>query len=210
MIRRTATLFAALALSAALLTPTQAQSTQTQSTTTQTTPVPFSRSVTSVAPATHRKPKYGIGPTIGTYLPTDSKTRDRFGSSWFSLGLGFGPISGVPKGGALGLDLNVQYQKHDDNHIFLAPVGVGYRVGLGHDPAARTAPYAGISGDVVFADVRSVRDNVHSGFRTGGGGAALLGVNFGNSGNIEARYQALGKIKTFNFSGLSLSAGYRF
>lgn len=154
--------------------------------------------------------RFRIGPSVGVYLPTDSKTRQRFGSSWVSLGLGFGPFDVIKASGQLGFDLNLQYQKHDDNHAFLLPVGLGYRIALTKDQTARAIPYAGITGDIVFADVRSVADNVHSGFREGAGASALIGVNIGTNTNLEARYQFISRIKSFDFSGLSLTAGYRF
>lgn len=154
--------------------------------------------------------RFRIGPSVGVYLPTDSKTRDRFGSSWISLGLGFGPFDVIKAQGQLGFDLNLQYQKHDDNHVFLLPVGLGYRIALTKDAEARAIPYAGVTGDLVFADVRSVADDVHSGFRTGAGASALIGINFGTNTNLEARYQFISRIKSFDFSGLSLTAGYRF
>lgn len=154
--------------------------------------------------------RFRIGPSVGVYLPTDSKTRDRFGSSWVSVGLGFGPFDVIKAQGQLGFDLNLQYQKHDDNHAFLLPVGLGYRIALTKDTEARAIPYAGVTGDIVFADVRSVADNVHSGFREGAGASALIGVNIGTNTNLEARYQFISRIKSFDFSGLSLTAGYRF
>lgn len=154
--------------------------------------------------------RFRIGPSVGVYLPTDSKVRDRFGSSWVSVGLGFGAFDVIKAQGQLGFDLNLLYQKHDDNHAFLLPVGLGYRIALTKDPEARAIPYAGITGDAVFADVRSVADNVHSGFRTGAGASALIGVNIGTNTNLEARYQFISRIKSFDFSGLSLTAGYRF
>lgn len=172
---------------------------------------------TTVTPTPEQEPesknsrsRFRIGPSVGVYLPTDSKTRDRFGSSWVSLGLGFGPFDVIKAQGQLGFDLNLQYQKHDDNHVFLLPVGLGYRIALTKDAEARAIPYAGVTGDLVFADVRSVADNVHSGFREGAGASALLGINFGTNTNIEARYQFISRIKSFDFSGLSLTAGYRF
>lgn len=211
---RAAALAAAL-LAATALRPVQAQ-TAAPDTTAPMTPPPAATPAPVVAPSapddtpSHSSNRFRIGPEVGVYLPTDSKTRDRFGSSWFSLGLGFGQINSVKSAGQLGLDLNLQYQKHNGNRIFLLPVGLGYRIGLTKDPEAKTVPYAGVSGDLILADARSVQDNVHSGFKTGVGGSALIGVNFGDSGNIEARYQLTSRIKSFDYSGLSLSAGFRF
>ncbi len=185
------------------MTPSTPAASPTVTTTVTPTPAPAPESSSSAS-------RFRIGPSVGVYLPTDSKTRDRFGSTWVSLGLGFGPFDVIKAQGQLGFDLNLQYQKHDDNHVFLLPVGLGYRIALTKDAEARAIPYAGVTGDLVFADVRSVADNVHSGFRTGAGASALIGVNFGSNTNLEARYQFISRIKSFDFSGLSLTAGYRF
>lgn len=158
----------------------------------------------------HKSNRFHLGPEVGVYLPTNSRTRDRFGDAWLSVGLGLGSIHGVSSKGQLGFDLSLNYQQHNDNRVFLMPLGIGYRVALTQDPNAKSIPYAGVTGDVYLADVRAVPDNVHSGIHAGGGGSVLLGVNFGETGNLEARYQFVSAIQTFDFSGLSLRAGYRF
>lgn len=158
----------------------------------------------------HKSHRFHLGPEVGVYLPTNSRTRDRFGDTWLSVGLGLGSIHTVSSKGQLGFDLSINYQSHNDNQVLLIPVGLGYRVALTQDPDARTIPYAGVTGDVYLADVNSPVDNIRSGIHAGGGGSVLLGVNFGETGNLEARYQVVSKIQTFDFSGLSLRAGYRF
>lgn len=162
-------------------------------------------------PSDSSSSRFRIGPEVGVYLPTDGTVRDRFGKSWLSLGLGFGSFANVTDKGGLGFDLSLQYQKHGDNRVFLLPAGLGYRVALSQtDGSKGFVPYAGITGDVYFADIRAVQDNVHSGFHESGGGSLLLGANLGTSANVEARYQFVGRIKGYDFSGLSLTAGYRF
>lgn len=175
--------------------------------------VPMTPQISSTSDESTDKPKshrFHLGPEVGVYLPTNSRTRDRFGSTWFSLGLGLGSIASVSSKGQLGFDLSLNYQQHDDNRVLLIPVGLGYRVALTQNPEAKSVPYAGVTGDIYFADVRSPVDNVGSGIREGVGGSVLLGVNFGQTGNLEARYQFVSHIQSFDFSGLSLRAGYRF
>jgi hypothetical protein len=154
------------------------------------------------------KPRFRIGPEVGLFLPTDSTTRDRFGSSWLALGVGFGQLGTIPKNGALSLDLHFFYHKNGDNHAFLAPIGLGYVTAL--SDAETNVPYAGASADLLLADINSNQDDVHSGLRTGGGASAFLGVHLSNSAYAEARYYLIGKVKGLDFSGLSLAAGYRF
>lgn len=153
--------------------------------------------------------RFRIGPTVGLFLPTDGKTRDRFGSDWFSIGLGIGPVSGVTDKGQVGFDFNLLYQSRGGNHALVVPLGVGYRVALTKDTTAKTVPYAGVTADYYIINVKSDQDNVNGTYGAGGG-SLVLGANFGNSANLEARYQFASKVKGFDFSGLNLTAGYRF
>ncbi len=159
-------------------------------------------------PAEKKRSRFRIGPEFGLYLPTSSKARSEFGSSWLSLGLGLGDIGRVTPKGQTSFDLQILYQSRNGNHAFLAPVGVAYRTGISQS-GANTA-YVGAAADVYFADLRSGLYNVHSGIRTSGGVSVLIGENFGDSGFLEARYLFVPKIQSFDLSGLNLTAGYRF
>lgn len=173
------------------------------------TPPPPATGGNDPASSTPRKrSRFRIGPEVGVYLPTSSKARDQFGSSWLTIGLGIGSIGRVRKEGQTSFDLQVLYQSRSGNHAFLAPVGVGYRVALSQSGGATT--YVGATADIYFADIRSGDYGVHSGIRTGFGGSPLVGVTFGDSGFLEARYLVVSKIKGFDLSGLNLTAGYRF
>ncbi len=155
-----------------------------------------------------RRNRFRIGPEVGLYLPTDSKTRSEFGSSALSLGIGLGSINKISKRGNTTLDLQVIYQSRNGNHMFLAPLGIGYRKAFSQNSSTTT--YAGATLDLYFADLRSGRYNVHSGVRTAFGGSVLAGVNFSENGYFEARYLIVSRIKGFDLSGVNLTAGYRF
>jgi len=155
-----------------------------------------------------KRNRFRIGPEIGVYLPTSSKARSQFGNTWLTVGLGIGSIGRVTTAGQTSFDLQVLYQSKNGNHAFLAPVGIGYRLALSQSASA--TPYVGATADVYFADLRSGDYDVHSGIRTGFGGSALAGVNFGDSGFLEARYLVVSRIKGFDLSGLDVTAGYRF
>jgi hypothetical protein len=181
------------------------------------TPPTVSAQTATTTPAPtedHHSNRFRFGPTIGLFLPTQSKTRDRFGSSWFSIGLGLGPVSGVSNKGDIGFDINLLYQKRNDNHALLVPIGVGYRIALVNTTNAdgtkvKTVPYAGITADYYLVNMKSVPENAN-GTYSAGGGSLMLGVNFGDSANLEARYQFTSKVHDLDFSGLNLTAGYRF
>ena len=179
-----------------------------------------SGSVTSGSTQTAPPPKgphyrqFSIGPEVGLFLPTDSKTRSRFGDSWFSIGIGIGDIIPPRHGGDLSLDLNVISQAGDNRHAYLIPVGVQYRQALNRgqtvNSTSSVVPYIGVSADVVFADVRSPVDDAHSGLRTTGGGSVFIGTSLTSRAFVEARYLAVGSTEHFNLSGFDLSAGFRF
>ncbi|MBV9849816.1 MAG: hypothetical protein JO250_09110 [Armatimonadetes bacterium] len=155
-----------------------------------------------------RSNRFRIGPAVGVFLPTSGKVRDRFGDTWFSIGIGLGSINPVSTKGTLALDLNLFYHERDGNRAFFAPLGLGYRIALA--PGTNVIPYAGVSGDINFADITSNPDNVHNSFNVGVGASAFTGLNFGDTAFLEARYYALSSIKGFDLSGLNLQAGYRF
>ncbi len=155
-----------------------------------------------------KRNRFRIGPEIGVYFLTSSKARSQFGNSAISLGLGLGSIAQASTRGRLALDLQVQYQTRSGNHMFLAPLGIAYRRAL--NQGGPNVAYVGATVDLDFVDIRSGDYNVHSGVRTAFGASPLIGVSFGDSGFLEARYLYVSRIKGFDLSGLNLSAGYRF
>jgi len=159
-------------------------------------------------PASKKSNRFRIGPELGVYFLTSSKARSQFGNSAISLGLGLGSIAQASTRGRLALDLQVQYQTRSGNHLFLAPLGVAYRKAL--NQGGPNVAYVGATVDLDFVDIRSADYNVHSGVRTAFGASPLIGVSFGDSGFLEARYLYVSRIKGFDLSGLNLSAGYRF
>ncbi len=172
-----------------------------------TTTTPAQDTTPTPAPP-RKKSRFRIGPEIGVYLPTAGKARDQFGSAWPSLGIGIGNINAISAKGQVAFDGQILYQKKGDNHAFLAPIGIGYLQALSQN--GPNVVFYGITGDLCLADLRSGDYNVHSGLRAGVGGSGLLGVNFGDSGYLEARYLFVSRIKSFDLSGLNLTAGYRF
>ena len=157
--------------------------------------------------AKHRS-RFRIGPEVGVFFLTSGKARSQFGNSSVSLGLGLGSIAQASTQGRLALDLQVQYQKRNGNHLFLAPLGVAYRKAL--NSGGPNVAYVGVTADLDFVDIRSGDYNVHSGVRTAFGASPLIGVSFGDSGFLEARYLYVSRVKGFDLSGLNVSAGYRF
>jgi hypothetical protein len=158
-----------------------------------------------------RRLRFGVN--VGTFFPSSGKTRNRFGSSWLNFGIGVGSVRRATSRGRFAVDFSLfSRQGDDDNRAFFAPIGVEYRRALlsRSTETDKLIPYAGASANVVFADIRSDQDNVHSGFRTTVGGSIFVGTTVGESGFIQAKYLGIGKIKGFDLSGMSLTAGVRF
>jgi len=176
----------------------------------QSTPPP---STPPAEPEHHRK-RLVFGINAGLFMPTDSKTRDRFGSTWWSAGIGIGAIPRVTGHGSWNLDLRTQYQKGDgDAHVFVGNLGLEYRrrFDTSADGGKKDyTPFYGLSADAVFADVKSPLDKVSGGFRVVPGASAFIGTNIGRQEFVTLRYDAIADVKSFNFSGVELSAGVRF
>lgn len=173
----------------------------------------------SPAPAgSNSKKKHGIQiPKIGidldAFLPSSGKTRSRFGNDWGGIGIGIGRPDRPSGTGRISFEFSSEYKKSGDHHAFVAPIGVSYRRAFSADAltnGSKFIPYYGVSADLVAADLRSVEDNVHSGFRLAAGGSALVGTTIGASGFAEAKYLAVSKVKGFDLSGIKLSVGVRF
>ena len=161
---------------------------------------------------TPRPRRFGFGPEIGFYIPTSDRTRAAFGSTWVNYGLGFRPIGLASKKGLLGFDLNIISTRGSGRRAFLAPVSLIYKraIGGGNRPGEGVTPYIGAAAGVLIADLRSDNFGVSSGFRSGFGGSAILGITYQTRAYVEARYQLYSKIKGYDLSGLNIATGIRF
>ena len=76
----------------------------------------------------------------------------------------------------------------------------------------KVVPYAGLSADIYIANIQSARNgfDIKSGLRSGFGGTAFAGLNFGRIAYLQARYNAVTKLSGLDLSGLSLTTGVRF
>jgi len=158
------------------------------------------------------KGRFVLGPEIGIYIPTDARTRAAFGDTWVDYGIGFRPIQLVTRHGAAGLDFNIISTDGTGRKAFLIPVTLIYKQAFGSsdEPGKGLTPYFGVSAGLLLADLRSDNYNVHSGFRAGYGGTALIGVTYKQKAYLEARYEEFSKIKGFDLSGLNIATGFRF
>jgi len=162
------------------------------------------------SPKPHHKKHFVFGVNGGLYIPTDSKTRDRFGSSGFSIGPGFGAVRRVKNKGITSLSLSFISMEKGDNKFYMLPIGLQYARPLGWHKDAKLHPYYGLSLNAVPAKIRSRPDNVDTGIKLGYGGSAFVGTTIGRHAFVEGRYLLISKIDTFDLSGFDVSVGYRF
>ena len=159
-------------------------------------------------PGEHKSSRIRFGPELGAYLPTNSRTRSTFGSTWVNVGLGIGGIPRARAGGRVEFDLGLYGTSKRDRAILVAPIGVSYRRALG--TGINGGPYAGASADLFLTQLRSDSEGIRSRIRGTGGGSVFLGTTFEERAYVQARYFLLGKIRGYDLSGLNLSTGYRF
>jgi hypothetical protein len=162
------------------------------------------------APEPQRRPRFYIGPELGVYFPTDSKTKDAFGSTIFNYGIGLGAVGRASDKGAFGVDFRIITGRGSNGRMFLAPLGIQYARALG-DPTSQTnIPYVGASANLFLTHLDSDKYGVNGKLRFAGGGSVFLGVTFSERGYIQARYYGVSKVAGFNLSGFGISTGYRF
>lgn len=177
-------------------------------------------------PAPKPRPHLYLGPDIGVFIPTSGRTRNAFGGSWFDFGLGLGPIAHLSENGRFAPDLHFITQAANGNRMFFGLVGVEYRRpfgvrfphpeqqgGGGAEPVLHRpdwVPYVGASADLMVGQLRDVSVGEHSVVHSGGSGSLFIGINFRDHAFFEARYREDTVIETFDLSGFSLNAGYRF
>ena len=175
----------------------------------EVTPAPAPANVDTSTPGQKPAPiHFKIGVDYTLYLPTDEHTRDRFGSSWSSISLGLGGVGETGKRAHFATEMNLIYQSKGDNHVFLAPIGLTYRIHQG--PQGGVRPYTGASLGVLVVSLHSAQDNVSSGLTSGVYGSLYAGVTFKDNYFVEARYYAASKVSSFDLSGTDISAGIRF
>ena len=161
----------------------------------------------------HRTEVPKVGFDVSIFVPSDGKARGRFGGTWATIGIALGRPDRPSGAGRLEADFDVTQTSSRRHHAFIAPLGVRYRRAFrpGDVMSGRPlVPYYGAAADFVVLDLRSPEDDVHSRFRFGYGGSAVVGTTVGASGFVEAKYQAVGRVKGFDLSGASFTVGVRF
>lgn len=164
----------------------------------------------SLQPEPQKKPRHWIiMPAIGTYLPTSSKTKDRFGSSWPNIGfvMGMGVQDRIYD--KLAIHIDGITRKSGDNHAYMFPLGVIYTT-RSISPKPFSTWFGG-SADVYIMNIRSIEDSVDTGWKMSGvGGSVFAGVDISNHVSIKASYLVTPKTEGLDLSGTNLIATIAF
>jgi hypothetical protein len=166
---------------------------------------------TEPTPTPQKKRRFQLGPEFGVFQLLDSRTKNRFGGTKWSIGLGFTPIGRPTSKGQLSPDFRLMSFKRGNNKALWAPIGAKYTKSLVAEPeTARYVPYAGAALGVVPARIKAPDDGVDENFKVGFGGSVFVGSLIGPKAYVELRLFGTTRIAGYNFSGVGLGGGFRF
>lgn len=156
-----------------------------------------------------RLPRFGVNG--GVFFPSNSKTRDVFGSRFTSIGPGFGETQVYKR--RLTPDLDFLREKRGDNRATIIFAGAKILAPIGRpllsERTAGFAPYAGFGLNLTYANIDAPSVGVKDkGF--GVGASAIIGASFRGRFFTEGRYRIATSAAHFNFSGTQLVLGVRF
>lgn len=151
-----------------------------------------------------RKGRLVLVPAFNMYYPSDSKTQDRFGSSWPSIGLSVAWRDKNTDPKKIELRLDGMGRSGDKVKALVFPLGIGISQRLSSSDNLVT--YAGVSANVYFGKVVSELDGVNTGWKIKAGPGAFIGANIGSRFNIQASYYGVPSLGGFGLSGFNLSA----
>lgn len=173
-------------------------------------PLPVLGALLLAAPAqAQRLPQIGIDG--GLFFPSSSKTKQVFGSSFKSIGPGFGSTQVTRR--RIYPDFDLLREEKSDNKATVIFAGARWLVPLGRplvsEKTTGFAPYGGFGLNLAYADIDAPSVGVDdNGF--GVGASAAIGASFGERFFGEARYRLATKTADFNFSGTQVVLGVRF
>jgi hypothetical protein len=160
------------------------------------------------------KKLFFLSPTAGGYFPTDSKTRDAFGSAWWGVGVALNMETLFDGGGgfdAAGLSFTpyfgLYHGDRDDNDAWILPLGIQARWNLSAQGSVR--PYAGIGIAGYGIKFEDRPAGVDTGWKGAFGGRFMLGMDISRWFNVEAAYNVISEVKDYNLSGFSIQGKFK-
>jgi hypothetical protein len=170
--------------------------------------------------------RYGV--TGFSYLPTNSRTRDAFGSSWgFIFPTGVLPLPFISpiataadekKGSRFDIGSQTMFNRSDsDNKIFLLTIDLEYKIRfddqfelIGDElKLKKFVPYAGLSISPIYSDISAKSFGVQS-KQLGLGASVFAGATLSNRWEVSARYIYAPAIQGFNLNGFNISISTHF
>lgn len=156
------------------------------------------------SPKPKEKRRLVLMPSFNSFSPSDSKTQNRFGSSWPSIGFALAYKTQNMDPRRIEFRLDGIAQSSATTSAFVFPVGIGVNKIMSSSKQATT--YAGLTANLYIAKLKSLPDNVDTGWQVKPGAGALVGANIGQKLNVQASYYLIPDLGGFNLSGLNVSA----
>ncbi len=158
----------------------------------------------SAEPRGQRDGRLVLVPAFNMFYPSDSKTQERFGDSWPSIGLSVAWRERGLDPKKIELRLDGMGCSGDKVKALVFPLGMGVSQRLSSSDNFVT--YAGVSANLYISKVVSELDGVNTGWKLRFGPGAFLGANIGERFNLQASYYVVPSLGGFGLSGFNLSA----
>ncbi len=158
----------------------------------------------SQSPQPAEKRRLVLMPSFNSFSPSDSKTRDRFGSSWPSIGLALAYKTQDVNPRRIEFRLDGIAQRSDTTSAFIFPVGLGINKVLSSSKSFSS--YTGLTANLYIAKLESTPDGVDTGWQFKAGAGAIFGANVGQKLNVQASYYLIPELGGFKLSGFNVSA----
>ncbi|MDR1742171.1 MAG: hypothetical protein LBR38_10085 [Synergistaceae bacterium] len=160
------------------------------------------------APAFASEKLFIISPTAGWYMPTDSKTQNAFGRSWFQLGVSVNLSAlGLSSGrGEFKLSpyFGYYHANENGNDADIIPLGLEMRWRLPH--ADRDfSPYLGVGAALYGVRFEDRGAGVDTGWRSAVGGRIAIGADVTKWFTLQAAYNYVSDVQGYDLSGFSVT-----
>lgn len=153
---------------------------------------------------TKEKRRLVLMPSFNSFSPSDSKTQSRFGSTWRGIGLAVAYKTKNMDPRKIEFRLDGIAERSNLTSAYVFPIGFGVNKILSSSESVTT--YAGLTANLYVAKLKSVQDNVDTGWQFRAGAGALVGANLGKRVNVQACYYLIPELGGFNLSGFNVSA----
>lgn len=143
---------------------------------------------------------FGIGLRAGVTLPTDSRTKDAFGGTWFSFGIG--PANtGIQPGMSWTPDFGITTRSNGSNRLLILKATYGITQNMATE-GSNAVPYFSARAGMAYVDYRVGTVGARRGVFTGN---AEVGILLSNQFRLSARYDFFPELNGYKFDGVTFS-----